>query len=149
MSTLRRTCSRSATSRACTFPSDRHSQALDRRSRVAAETSTADGVGDNPKALAELVDEAKEELPVDNGEGPTPRRGTLKVLSLTRPPLSAGVLRRQGSRSGISCVQPHSRTHPASALPTCRTLSAHTAREGYPARAGGRLQTHGHPDQIY
>ena len=32
---------------------------FDRRARVAAAKATADGVGDDPKALAELVDEAE------------------------------------------------------------------------------------------
>ena len=57
------------------------SQAIDRRFRVAAEAS-ADGVGDDPKALAELVNEAEGEIAVNDGGSDEKHPGDFRGLVL-------------------------------------------------------------------
>eukprot|EP00308_Calcidiscus_leptoporus_P026757 CAMPEP_0119361874 /NCGR_PEP_ID=MMETSP1334-20130426/9093_1 /TAXON_ID=127549 /ORGANISM="Calcidiscus leptoporus, Strain RCC1130" /LENGTH=133 /DNA_ID=CAMNT_0007376993 /DNA_START=237 /DNA_END=634 /DNA_ORIENTATION=+ len=64
-------------------------QGVDRRFRVAAEAS-ADGVGDDAKPLAELVDEAEGVPPLDNGGSDEEHSRNLRRLVLVRQQGCAG-----------------------------------------------------------
>ena len=105
------------------------SASFDRRLRVAAE-ATADGVGDDPKALAELVDEAKGELPVNNGGSGQEDSGHFRGLVLF------------GQQGGAGEAAPGRLSSSGAMLRTCGQTSSGTANSiGTPMSLGLRPVT--------